>query len=80
MIKLILVLALAVTSTFANAQLKGSRKTVTQTYDYQNFTKVDFNNLAGKLEIEVGKPFSITISVDDNLVNILTLIEHAENN
>lgn len=57
------------------AQLKGSGKTITKTYDYNNFNKVDFDDLDGKLEIEVGKPFSVSITIDDNLLPLLSVIE-----
>jgi hypothetical protein len=75
MTKLIIAIVLTLTSTFANAQLKGSGKTVTKTYDYQNFNKVNFDDLDGKLEIEVGKPFSISITIDDNLEKLLSVLE-----
>ena len=78
MTKLIIAIVLTLTSTFANAQLKGSGKTITKTYDYKNFNKVSFDDLDGKLEIEVGKPYSITITIDDNLYNILTIVEHSD--
>jgi Putative auto-transporter adhesin, head GIN domain len=74
----ILLLAIFFTSFTTFAQLRGSGKTVTKTFDYQNFNKVNFDDLDGKLEIEVGKPFSISITIDDNLVNLLTLVENAD--
>jgi Putative auto-transporter adhesin, head GIN domain len=74
----ILIFAILFTSFTAFSQLRGSGKTVTKTYDYQNFNKVNFDDLDGKLEIEVGKPFSISITIDDNLVNLLTLVENAD--
>ncbi len=73
----ILLLAIFFTSFTTFAQLRGSGKTFTKTYDYQNFNKVNFDDLDGKLEIEVGKPFSISITIDDNLLEILTVIEHS---
>jgi hypothetical protein len=76
--KSILLLAIFFTTFTTFSQLRGSGKTVTKTYDYQNFNKVNFDDLDGKLEIEVGKPFSISITIDDNLVNLLTLVENAD--
>jgi len=75
---LILLFAILISSSTTFAQLRGSGKTVTKTYDYQNFNKVNFDDLDGKLEIEVGKPYSISITIDDNLVNLLTLIENTD--
>ncbi len=77
--KSIFILAFIFTSLTTFAQLRGSGKTVTKTYDYQNFNKVNFDDLDGKLEIEVGKPFGISITIDDNLVNLLTLVENFDN-
>jgi hypothetical protein len=74
----IVLLAILCISFTTFAQLRGSGKTVTKTYDYQNFNKVNFDDLDGKLEIEVGKPFNISITIDDNLVNLLTLVENAD--
>ena len=71
-------LALSLITFFSSAQLRGSGKTITKTYDYHNFNKVNFDDLDGKLEIEVGKPFNITITIDDNLLNLLTLTENSE--
>jgi len=76
MIKLIITIILTLTSFFANAQLKGSGKTVTKTYNFQNFNKVNFDDLDGKLEIEVGKPYSISVTIDDNLLPLFILEEN----
>ena len=73
----ILLLAILFTTFTTFSQLRGSGKTDTKTYDYQNFNKVNFDDLDGKLEIEVGKNFSISITIDDNLVYLLTLVENA---
>lgn len=72
MTKLILAIALTLASTFANAQLKGSSKTITKTYDYKNFDKIYFQDLDGKIEVEIGKPWSISVTIDDNLEKLLT--------
>ena len=79
MTKLIIAIVLTLTSIFANAQLKGSGKTVTRTYDYQNFNKVFFDDLDGKLQIEVGKSYGISITIDDNLNDLLSVLENQEN-
>ena len=77
--KLFIAIILIGSSIVANAQLKGSGKTVSKTYDFQNFNKVNFDDLDGTLEIEVGKPFSISVIIDDNLVNLLSVVENSEN-
>lgn len=59
-----------------SAQLKGSGKTITKNYDFKNFDKVYFENLAGKLEVEIGKPFSISVTLDDNLIDIFSITEN----
>ena len=74
-----------ITSTFllvallANAQLKGSGKTVTKNYDYKNFDKINLNDLDGKIEIEVGKPFEISVTIDDNLYTLFNISENKSN-
>ena len=76
MTKLIIAVVLTLTSTFANAQLKGSGKTVTKTYDYKNSDKVNFENLDGKIEVEIGKPWNISVTIDDNLEPLLIFTEN----
>ena len=76
MTKLIIAIVLTLTSTFANAQLKGSGKISTKTYNYKNFDKVYFENLDGKIEVEIGKPWSISVTIDDNLEPLLTFTEN----
>ena len=58
-----------------NRPLKGSGKTVTQTFAFNHFNKIDFNDLDGKIEVEVGKPFSISVTIDDNLQPLLSVSE-----
>lgn len=70
-----LTIVLILTS-FANAQLKGSGKTVTKSYAYKNFDKISFQDLDGKIEVEIGKPWSITVTIDDNLESLLSFSEN----
>ena len=53
--------------------LKGSGIIVNKTYDFAGFNKLNFKDLDGKIEVEIGKPFSINIAIDDNLENLLKL-------
>ena len=75
--KLILAITLVFASTFAHAQLQGTGKTVTKNYDYKNFDKLSFEDLDGSIEVEIGKPWSISITIDDNLERLLTFSENA---
>lgn len=63
-------------SILANSQLKGSGKTLTKNFNYSNFDKVYFEDIDGKLEVEIGKTWSITVTIDDNLEPLLTFEEN----
>lgn len=76
MIKSILAIVLTFVSTFANAQLKGSGKTVAKTYEYQNFDKIYLDDLDGKIQIEVGLTWGISVTIDDNLEKLLSFTEN----
>ncbi|OUD34710.1 DUF2807 domain-containing protein [Flavobacterium sp. FPG59] len=74
--KLILAITLVFASTFAHAQLQGSGKTITKNYDYKNFDKLSFEDLDGTIEVEIGKPWSIAITIDNNLERLLSFSEN----
>ncbi len=77
MTKLILAITLILTSTFAHAQLQGSGKTITKNYDYKNFDKLSFEDLDGTIEVEIGKVWSIAVTIDDNLEPLFNFSENA---
>jgi uncharacterized membrane protein YphA (DoxX/SURF4 family) len=72
----ILIMLLSACST--NAQMKplnGSGKIITKTCGYKNFDKINIQDLAGNITVEVGKPFAITAAIDDNLASLLQITE-----
>lgn len=75
MIKLKITVILTLVASINNAQLRGSGKTITKTYDYQNFDKLDFQDLDGIILVEIGKAWHIEVTIDDNLLPLLTFEE-----
>lgn len=73
---ILITIAMAMASLITSAQVKGSGKISSKTYDFNNFDKVYFENLDGKLEVEIGKTFSINVTIDDNLENLFTIKEN----
>ena len=74
----IITITFLLSSVLVNAQLKGSGKISTKNYDYKNFDKVYFENLDGKLTVQIGKTFSIQVTIDDNLASIFSIVENKE--
>jgi hypothetical protein len=73
---LLLSLLLIVSLQLLKAQkgpLNGSGKIISKTFDEKDFDKIELKDLAGKAEIEVGKQFSISINIDDNLEKLLSV-------
>lgn len=65
MTKLIIAIILTLTSTFAKAQLKGSGKTITKTYDYKNFDKLSFEGFNDNIQIEVGTSYKVEVTMKE---------------
>lgn len=53
--------------------LSGSGKIISKTFEYKDFDKISLTDLSGKVEIEVGKPYSIMVDIDDNLEPLLSV-------
>lgn len=51
--------------------LNGSGKIVERTFNYENFDQLQIRDLSGKITVETGKPFSVSVSIDDNLEPLL---------
>lgn len=51
--------------------LRGTGKLVSKTFNFRNFDKVHLEDLDGKIEIEIGKTFSVKIEIDENLEPLL---------
>ena len=62
------------------AQLKGSGKIITKNYDYKNFSQLSLQDLDGKIEVQIGKEFNISVAVDDNLLPLLSFEENNSEN
>jgi hypothetical protein len=74
--KLILTIVTLINLFSATAQrdpLEGSGKIVNKNFTFTNFDKVNLMDLDGVAEIEVGKPFSISAAIDDNLEELLSV-------
>jgi Putative auto-transporter adhesin, head GIN domain len=77
MIKLISTFVLVFTTIICNSQIKGSGKTSTKTYDYKNFDKVYFEDIDGNIEVEIGKTWSVSVTIDDNIESLLQFSENS---
>ena len=56
--------------------LNGSGKIIEKSFNLVNFDKVELIDLAGKVAIEAGKPFSVSVAIDDNLADLLEATVH----
>jgi hypothetical protein len=76
MTKLILPFSFLLMSFITNAQLKGSGNTISKTFENIDFDKVYFEDLDGKIEVEIGKSYSILVVVDDNIEPLLSVTQN----
>lgn len=73
-LKLLLSLFALLSVTFIQAQkgpVKGSGKIVQVTPYLKDFTRLEFLDMDGAIQVETGKPYSINIEIDDNLLDLL---------
>jgi hypothetical protein len=67
---ILLMLVFNIFSNMSSAQkgpLRGTGKLISRTFDFKDFDKVSFEDFDGKIEVEIGKPFSIKVEIDENL-------------
>lgn len=73
--KLLMIVAiLSTVSCYTQAQrgpLRGTGKLITKMFDFRDFDKLDLEDLDGKIEVEIGKPFSVKVEIDENLEPLL---------
>jgi Putative auto-transporter adhesin, head GIN domain len=60
--------------------LRGTGKLIAKTFDFRNFDKVHLEDLDGKVEIEIGKTFSVKIEIDENLEPLLHVSKEEKEN
>ncbi len=70
----IIVIASLSASRAQRGPLKGSGIIMTRSFDYKDFDKLNFRDLNGKIEVETGRPFSVTVDIDDNLEPLLQVM------
>lgn len=74
--KIKLTLLLLLTSACIHAQTRGSGKLIERSYPYKGFDKIAIEDLDGRVEIEIGKVWSISVVIDDNLFPLLAFEEN----
>jgi hypothetical protein len=55
------------TSLAQKGPLRGTGNLISRTFIFKDFNKVSFEDFDGKIEVEIGKPFSIRVDIDENL-------------
>jgi hypothetical protein len=68
LILLISILSIFFKITYAQkGPLIGTGKIISRSFDMKGFDKISFEDFDGKIEVEIGKPFSIKVDIDENL-------------
>lgn len=69
---LLLLGTLFMTSAFTQSRpLRGSGKLVTREFAVKGFDKIRLADLNGDILVEVGQPFAVSVTIDDNLEELL---------
>ncbi len=74
--KLMFVAILSMLCLYVKAQrgpLRGTGKLIIKTFDFRDFDKLNLEDLDGKIEVEIGKPFSVRVEIDENLEPLLDI-------
>ena len=71
--KIIIVFGILLLFTQAQAQLKGAGKVLSRSFDLKDFDKIFILDFDGTIDVQVGKPYSIVIEIDENLNQRLQL-------
>jgi hypothetical protein len=67
-------------TTFAKDPLRGSGVIVSRSFDFKDFDKVNIFDFDGKVDIQIGKTFSIKVDIDDNLEPMLRVEKNNKEN
>ncbi|MEZ4905959.1 MAG: DUF2807 domain-containing protein [Spirosomataceae bacterium] len=57
--------------------LRGEGPILSKSFDFNDFDKIAFEDFDGKIEVEIGKPFSIKVAIDENLAPRLQVEKEA---
>jgi hypothetical protein len=70
---------MSISSTFAQkGPILGSGKVVQRSFTNTNFDKLSISDFDGTIEVSVGKPWSVEVSIDDNLAEQLEVSQNKE--
>jgi Putative auto-transporter adhesin, head GIN domain len=80
-ITLIFLISINISSIFSqNGPLIGKGKILHKEFNNKNFDKISFEDFDGKIEVEIGKAFEITVDIDENLAPMLSVKQNIDEN